>query len=166
MPRTTRRLTAWEEGPGEWVASGHVITGDDSALLDTGQTPVIPGLTVVRIRGFLSLTMTAASAIGDGFVGAFGIGICTATAFAQGVNSVPTPTAQIADENWLWMQEFGCFAQSLNGPFNASLDFNIDSKAMRKFDDGMVIYAAYDAEEIGDASLQLTFRTRMLLKLP
>ena len=165
--RAARRSTAWEEGPGEWLSAGQVITGTDVQLLDTGQTPLVSGLTIVRIRGFASLTMTSASTVGDGFTGSLGIGICTATAFAAGVASVPTPAAQIADENWLWQQEFGLGAQTVgvSGP-TAVLNFEIDSKAMRKFDDGMVVYAAYECTETGNSTMQLTFRTRMLLKLP
>jgi hypothetical protein len=111
--------------------------------------------------------MTSAVAVGAGYTGCLGIGICTATAFAAGVTATPTPITNIEDENWLWMQEFGMAAQSVgvDGPL-AVLNFEIDSKAMRKFDDGMVIYAAYEVEATGSSVIQLTLRTRMLVKLP
>ena len=165
--RAARRLTAWEAGPGELSTPVEVITASGAELFDTGQTPLTSGLTIVRIRGFAELILTSAATVGDGFTGSLGIGICTATAFASGVAAVPMPTTEIADENWLWMQEFGLHAQTVgvDGPL-ASYSFEIDSKAMRKFDDGMVVYAAWEMERSpANATLQISFRTRMLLKL-
>jgi len=42
----------------------------------------------------------------------------------------------------------------------------IDSKAMRKLDDGMSLYAAAEVVEAGTATVSLFLDTRILLLLP
>ena len=43
--------------------------------------------------------------------------------------------------------------------------FEIDSKAMRKFDSDMVMYLAWEATEVGTATMSVTAGSRILLKL-
>ena len=80
--RTNPRKTSWGLGPGD--QGPVVITGSGNTILGNGAAPSVLGATMVRIRGQLGLTMLAATAIGDGYTGAVGVGVVTASAFAIG----------------------------------------------------------------------------------
>ena len=62
--------------------------------------------TIVRTYGLLSLMLRSATAIGDGFTGAFGIGKATAAAFTAGIASLPTPLMEVDWDGWLVHQFF------------------------------------------------------------
>ncbi len=139
--------------------------------------PVVAGLTIVRIRGMFHWALQSAAAQLDGFQGAFGIGIATAAAINAGIASLPTPITEMGDENWLYHRIIGIHAGGIiNQGVAADEDqvnatwaaerFEVDSKAMRKFDDGMGLYAAFEVVELGTAVGNIFFDSRMLVKLP
>ena len=124
----------------------------------------------MRIRGQLDFMLTLATAAGDGFQGAFGIGIATTTAIVAGVGSVPTPITEQGDENWLYWH-----ALSIHNPVVSSAEINgqgpyqrliVDTKAMRKLPDGMSLYAIAEVVEIGTATSTMFFDSRLLVLLP
>ena len=128
------------------------------------------GLTVVRTRGLFTAMLTLATAAGDGFVGAIGIGIATFDALAIGVTALPAPIAQADWDGWLYwspisvLNPIASSTQLISGV--ATQRLTIDSKAMRKFTANMVIYAVVETIEIGTATMSMSFDTRMLVKLP
>ncbi len=113
--------------------------------------------------------MRTVTSAGDGFQGAFGIGIATRAAVVAGIASLPTPITEIDDENWLYHTfislhpHTGTEAEWVGS--ESEMIIEIDSKAMRKFPDGTQIYAALEVVEIGTAAMDVFFDSRMLFKL-
>ena len=167
LARSPRRQTSWGFGTGGVAVTS--ISAGGSQFVGSAILPVQEGMTIVRTRGLLRWYLTLATSVGDGFQGAFGIGIATTKAVAAGIGSVPVPTTQQDSENWLFWSPI-----SIHGPVVSSSDLAgathqdlvIDSKAMRKFTDSEIsIYAAIELAEIGTATAELFFDSRMLLKL-
>ena len=167
-----RRLTTWEDGTGG--TANTTITTGSAAFTGQAIQAILPGLTLIRMRGFFSVQLAVATAGGDGFNGAFGIGIATAAAVVAGAASVPTPLIEQDSDQWLYWQGFevhGAQAFSLAGApgleqFGTYVNFEIDSKAMRKFDIVMSIYAMVETVETGTATAIIRHNSRTLLKLP
>ena len=165
-----RRQSSWALGPGSSTVTQ--VSATTATLLGGGSQPTINGLTVVRIRGEFMATLASAQDIGDGFIGAFGIGDVSLPAFTAGIGSVPTPIAEADDDNWLYHRFFAVLATSsagetwANGVSN-SLRIEVDSKAMRKQGLDRILYAAVEVAEIGTAAvIDFTFDSRVLDKLP
>ena len=162
-----RRKTAWGIGPGSSAATA--ISSTTAVLIGAGAVSTGDGQTVVRLRGELLLTLITATGSLDGFRGAFGIGIVQNPAFTAGIGSVPTPVTEAADENWLYHRFFTIVANiSTEADFglSAAMRLEVDSKAMRKFDSGVTLYAALEVTEVGAAVMDASFDSRVLVKLP
>jgi len=175
---TNRRKTAWGIGPQTGVdGAPQAITTSISSLATGGAAAGQDGLTVVRIRGEFQAFLTAASANTNGYHGAFGIGTARTPAFTAGMASLPSPITDEDDELWLYHRYFSIISGSVidnaaalaEGVVNstcAALRFEVDSKAMRKFNLGDVLYAAVEVVELGTATMQWVFNSRVLDKLP
>ena len=114
-------------------------------------------------------TLITATGSLDGFRGAFGVGMASLPAFNAGIASVPTPITEESDENWLYHRYFTCIANiSTEADFglSAAIRVEVDGKAMRKFGQDLVFYAAVDAIEVGAAVMDVSFNSRLLFKLP
>ena len=170
--QSLRRKTGWEEGPGG--GGIFTITGSSSIILGAGTQALNDGLTLVRLRGRFSCYLSAAAAANEGYIGAFGIGICTNAAFAVGVSAVPTPITEIQENIWLFHQFIQLRSNVIFGGGiafgeipNAGLQqFDVDSKAMRKLRVGDTIYACLEVSESGTATMRGDFDSRVLVKLP
>ena len=169
-----RRKTAWGLGP--QMALQSVTTA--TSVLGTGvQLSAADEVTVVRTRGSILLWLEAATTAGDGFQGALGIGLVTTPAFDIGVTAVPTPLAEEDWDGWLWHQFFHLHA---GGPIAAAVSadtdmvnsttaavrFEIDSKAMRKFESDMTMIIVMELSPLtGAATLRVEGTSRQLFKL-
>ncbi len=173
--RSQRRQTSWELGPGGAAVTTVNVSG--VSFLNSVIAPNVAGLTMIRIRGEFNWALQTAAAQGDGFQGAFGIGIATTAAVTAGIASVPTPITEMGAENWLYhriisIHAGGIIAQGVSADEDqvnstwAAQRFEVDTKAMRKFDDEMSIYAAFEVTEIGTAEADIFFDSRSLVKLP
>ena len=171
--RAPRRTTNWAAGVGGSAVTG--ISATTPTFIGSSITPTVPGLTVIRQRGHLRVVLTVATAAGDGFIGAFGIGIASLAAVTAGVSSVPTPITEIGAENWLYWTPIQLIGQQLfasgAGPgaeqLGTFVDIEIDTKAMRKFPPDTAIYAMIEfGTETGTASCNVFFDSRVLFKLP
>jgi len=164
---STRRATAWGFGPGG--TSFTAISSSASAFIGSAIVPTEEGMTIVRIRGDMVIGLTLATGAVDGFTGAVGIGVTTAVAVTGGIGSVPTPITEQDWDGWMWhqfIQVFGPVASSTDiAPAVTSQRVSIDTKAMRKLPDEMIVYAALELVESGTATASLAFDTRMLIKL-
>ena len=164
----SRRKSNWNDGPGRDTAQTQQ-GGTGAALFTFGQQALDGGLTLVRTRGMLTLFISSGDAIASGYSGAFGIGICTAAAFAIGVTAVPTPIAErvAGGVNWIFWEAFSCKVAAANefGTEASVVRIPVDSKAMRKLDEGDTIYAAIEATEVVNAVMQIHFDSRLLVKL-
>jgi len=163
----SRRRTGWEEGPG--TQTPFSVSASGSQILGNGQTFLLDGITVVRLRGFIELNLAgAASAAGNGFNGAIGIGVVTDAAFAVGITAVPTPITEIAWEGWMFHQFFSLHVGDATAQDRSPnvLRFDFDSKAMRKVGADETIMAVIEMTEVGTEVLKGELGSRMLLKLP
>ena len=153
-------------------------TGNQSSILGFGAQVNLDGFTLVRTRGEFVAQLRSASAIANGFSGAFGIGIVTDAAFAVGVTAVPTPVTEADSDSWLYHRFFSCIAgapiagaamqdEDAVNPTGAAVRFEVDSKAMRKTGEKeSTIYAAIEVTELGTAAIDIMFNSRLLFKLP
>ena len=172
--RTPRRKSSWEQGSG---GTGQVaFTGSSTSILGLGAGAAEDGLTLVRTRGQLTVSLNAAAAVGEGFSGAFGIGIVTDQAFAAGVASMPAPITDIDWNGWLYHHFFDLFSNTaISGGAAVDEDFGnviagvqrieVDSKAMRKIGLNEVIFAVLQVVEQGTATMRAAFNSRILIKL-
>ena len=100
---------------------------------------------------------------------AVGIGIVTSDAFAVGVSAVPDPIDQMEWDGWLYHRFFDLHSSeaALGDQQNGltSIQFEVDSKAMRKVADNMTLMAVVQAVEIGAAVMVAHFDSRLLVKL-
>jgi len=164
---SSRRKTAWGVGPGD--SSPVVLTGSGATILGLGTTPTTQlGLTVVRLRGLLGFTMISGTAIGDGFTGAVGVGVFTASAFAIGVTAMPQPVTEMDWGGWMWHQFIDMRVNAANvfDGVMQGLRVDVDSKAMRKLtSDEFVLGAIIEVTEVGTAQIEVSFDSRVLLKI-
>jgi len=131
------------------------------------------GTTLVRTRGQFSWALHNIGTVLDGFRQmAVGIGIATEEAFTVGgTPSLPSPLADANWDGWLWHS----FTANLMGFSTTEVGqsvmeagrIEIDSKAMRKFEDGMVVFGSVElGVETGVAVVRVAAETRLLVKLP
>jgi len=166
--RGQKRKVGWDRGPGGTAAD--TITASTSNFFGSVSNVLVDGLTLVRLRGRFSFILTAAAAAGDGYQGAMGIGVTTASATAAGIASVPTPITEQDWDGWLYWQAISCHAgDATAGSRNwdqANMNIEVDSKAMRKLTEDSSIFAVFEVIEIGTATASLFFDSRILVKLP
>ena len=173
-----RRKSSWEIGVQTGTDGSLQTITASSAITGSGALSIVDdGLTLVRTRGFMNLFLTAASGVGEGFTGAVGICRTTLAAVAVGVTAIPTPITEESWDGWLWHRYFSCFSAGViaaaaaldNGlvhPNSASLNIEVDSKAMRKTANLDAIVLVLECTEVGTATMRWSMNTRMLFKLP
>ena len=165
QPRS-RRTVDWGIGPSTIGASTSVF---GNLLWATGTSPT-QNLTVVRTRGLVTVTLTAAASAGDGFKGAHGIFMMTDASFAIGVTAAMSPLTESNSDMWLWHSFFDVWSvtATLSDGVNAVGAVHrivIDSKAMRKdFDPTRVMVGVTEFVESGTATAEVTAETRQLFK--
>ena len=171
--RAQRRLTAWALGPGADTIAGldsQQFTASGTAVLGSGATPVIPQLTVVRLRGFVNFGLSAADALNSGFACFVGIGIATLDAFTVGSGSLPNPFDDQDWPGWLWLgnqdMRTAIGAIAIGDPSVNPVRIEVDSKAMRKLRQNEVIFMSAQVGESGVSTVDVRGFTRMLVKLP
>ena len=169
---SNRRRTSWGVGPGGQTSQ--TVSATTSIIVGSGVTPgATAPLTIVRLRGLLHIMQTAATNLGDGFVGAFGCGVASENAFTAGIASLPTPLTDSEWEGWLYHEHFSVRSANIRaavdniiGDANMTVKSPVDSKAMRILSDEMIFYAALETVIIGAATIRVTFDSRALYKLP
>ena len=163
-----RRRSDWNPGVGGTGVDA--VTGSGSIFLGSLVQAVLPGVTAARIRGSFQAFLITAATIGDGYQGAFGIGRTTTSAVLAGIASVPTPITDADWDGWMYHKFFSVHAQGVAlGDFDAasSVNIDVDVKAMRKLDDDeAALFAVLEVTEIGAASMNVFFDSRILVLLP
>ena len=167
--RAPRRKKSWEAGPGQ-LAVQSAIAANGSSLVVSGAQATVDGLTLLRLRGTLTLTLQIITSAIDGFAGAFGIGIVTLPAFTAGEASVPTPITEQDWDGWLYWTAFSMKGNAAGigdaaNAVNAQQIIDVDTKAMRKLRLNDVIYGAIEVAETGTAQLGWHFDSRALIAL-
>jgi len=173
--QTSRRKTSWTLGPATGTnGSALNITGTGKTVGGVGVESLADGLTLVRHRGSLLLYLTSTAAQNNGFFGAFGIGVVTAQAFAAGAASMPGPLADVDWDGWFYHQFIFLRGTMLTPSQNLdrlaqgpeALRVDVDSKSMRKIPENMVVFIILEATESGTATMQWSYNSRELVKLP
>ncbi len=122
--------------------------------------------TVVRARGFVHVASDQVAATEEQ-MGAYGAAVVSDEAVAVGVTAVPTPVNEAASDLWFMYQPFAnqfTFVSSIGFDGTAGQNFDIDSRAMRKVEDGQDIVFVLEASAAGNAARVLT-SVRLLAKL-
>ena len=165
--RGVRRKTAWSTGPSS-NDDPQAITGSGPGLVTIGVQPLIEGLTIARIRGYLYVTQAAGTSAGDGFVGAFGLCVVTDAAFTAGVAAVPTPITEAGWDGWMYHTMLAVqFRGTAVGDGPASyISREVDVKAMRKNNVDEILIGVFEFTETGTATMELYFDSRVLDLLP
>ncbi len=85
---------------------------------------------------------------------------------------MPTPLTEIEWPGWLFYEFFdirsntATIADGVNA-FSSVARYQIDSKVMRKVDEGMILFGSFElVTELGTASVRFDAQTRLLFKLP
>ena len=167
FPRRSARSTSWELGPSE-VNGGFTLSG--AALWAGTVTTSLPKSTLIRLRGLVRVTLLTAGSAGDGFFGAYGIGLFTKEAVAIGVTAVPTPLSDENWDGWIWHSYWdvrsttATIADGVNAG-GVVKDVDIDSKAMRIWTDEYTLLGVSEAVESGVATCEIQGSSRALIKL-
>ena len=162
----TPRPTEWIIGPD---AKDESLSATGIGIWTTGISTGVGG-TIVRTRGFFSAFLRSTGAVGDGYFGAVGMAVVTAKAFAVGSTAIPGPLTEDEWDGWYYHQYFDVrsVTATIGDGVNAvssTVRFDIDSKAMRKFDDQSTIIGVVEVIESGAAVVEFHAHTRQLVKL-
>jgi len=113
--------------------------------------------------------LEAAANIGEGFSGAFGVGIVSSDAFVAGVGSVPNPLDDQDWPGWLYCLHWSLHASTAtisDGVNTGRISVDVDSKAMRRFRSNEAMFASMQVTEVGTAQVEVFWNSRTLDKLP
>ena len=165
--RSQKRRTEWSIGTGgTGLTSG---AASQSVIMGSFLVAGVGGLTLVRTRGLFDIFLDGPGTTdGDGFAGAFGIGIVTTPAATAGVVSMPTPITDSTWNGWLYHTHLSIHNPDVTfgGSSAVSQRIEVDSKAMRKFPLDVTMFAMLEVVEIGTATFNAFWNSRVLLKLP
>jgi len=135
----------WTAGPRSDTAFAapavvSTLSGDATALINTGLEITSDAVTLRRTRGFLNLVWSGDG--GDVGVVAAAIGIATVEAFGVGITALPGPLSD-PQEDWLWHSHAASnrlVTAETDNLGNNVINMIIDSKAMRRLQPNDVIY--------------------------
>ena len=130
-----RRETIWFGGTG--FSQAVATTGTTLVLVLNAAALALRPFTVIRTRGVIGVSSDQEAATED-FGGSFGFAVVSEQASAVGITAVPTPTTDSGSDLW-FVYEF-LFGRFAFGSVASFADVGnrrvIDSKAMRKVEDG------------------------------
>jgi len=158
-----KRETLWIGGPDADVA---ITLGVNASTLLSSLNAAALALrpfTIVRVRGIIAIRSDQAAAIEDP-AGAWGLAVVSEQASGIGITAVPTPVTNVSSDLWFAFQFFADSRLFLTSGGQGAQLFTIDSKAMRKVEDGEDIV---EVAENGSASAGMAFniKWRLLVKL-
>ena len=165
----SRRQTAGEEGPGGSGATS--VSSSSSVIVGAGSQATEDGLTIVRIRGSVQAYLKTSDAANGGFHCALGMAVVSNDAFAVGVTAVPNPIDDMLWDGWMYLRFFdihsfgATIAESMNASGLGSIQFEIDSKAMRKLQLNDTLVCVLQAVELSTATMSLFLDSRLLVKI-
>jgi len=161
-----RRESLWFNTPG----ITQTVATNSTAFLLTSLNAAALGLrpfTVVRTRGLISC-ITDQNAATEDQHGAYGHAVVSDQATAIGVTAVPTPVTDNGSDLWFVYERFMSDFQFGTAVGFAKIGgyFSIDSRAMRKVEDGQDIISVVESEAAG-LTAGFAFRSyfRCLIKL-
>ena len=161
----SRRQTSWGLGPGS--ESVTTVSSSANTIIGSGVALVTePKSTLIRIRGELTIMLSAITSALDGFQYAAGICLVGGDAFTAGAGSLPDPQD---DSIWPWLwHSFGNVFEVTAALTGNDLTFRrhvIDSKAMRIVNSDQILCMMLSTTESGAATAKVRFDSRTLDKL-
>ena len=165
--RSVRRKTTWAGGPEGPLG---LISSTGGVAFPTGVAISGDGLTLVRVRGEVLLSLASATLAG-GFTYAVGMCMVTDAQFSVGISAFEHPLTGDAWDGWFYHTTGQLIATTSATPAEWKTDnvvarIPIDSKAMRKMKDTDVMVAVFEGAESGTATMRGFIRTRLLFKIP
>ncbi len=165
--RAARRRTTWEGAS----ISLSLTTGvqAQTAIVTETNLEQFPNPTIVRIRGELTVAVTAAGAAGANANCVMGIKLATSSAFAAGGASVESPATEVGGD-WIWwhaatMRNLAALPTANDDNIGILRTVKIDSKAMRKVSVNQVlIFVAHNVVAGGTQTIVVGGFVRILLK--
>ena len=158
-----RRETLWLGG--SFVRS--TLVGAASALVTSLNAAALAQrpFTIVRTRGFLHYRSDQEVA-SENYSGSYGAAVVSDQAVAIGVTAIPTPVTDSESDLWHLYEAFGKrFALGSGVAFTDVGDrIEIDSKAMRKVEEGQDIVDVVEGSGLSTGIIVLSFN-RTLIKL-
>ncbi len=160
MPRTIRRPSTFRgsrQRPGggwsRFTAGSTVAAASTKALVGAfNLSNVDIGETTRRTIGEI-WTFSDQAATTETFTGAFGLIVATSAAITAGAASLPGPVTERSDNGWLVWQGFQGgiqFATSVGFQSNVGKYYAIDSRAMRKVQEGYGIAVMMETTSSSD----------------
>ncbi len=154
----------------QWISpadAGFVTVASTTKVLIQSFNATVAGInrpTVVRTRGRVGVRPGAQAGADQAFVGAFGICVVSADAFAAGVASVPGPFSDADWSGWYVWESFNYTADFKSGVGYdlLSQEYDVDSKAMRKITANDTIVMVAESQS-GAFDISMPLRTLMKL---
>ena len=139
------------------------VTGSNKVLLGSFILSNPPlGETILRTRIRLDVTSDQAAAA-EFMVGAFGLIVVTDRAIASGAAAIPGPATDGGDDGWFVHQSINQSHALAGGGVRT---YDIDSKAMRKVEDGgEIAIMVQNAGLAASGGFLITTSVRLLAKL-
>ena len=164
----SRRNTGWGLGPGGSTVTS--FSASSVAFLGGVITVGTDGFTITRLRGNLQAFLETGG-VSEGYHCAIGVAVVTSDAIAVGITAVPDPVADAGWDGWLYHRFFDVHNISATltdgaNAMSAHVQFEVDSKAMRKMGDNDTLFASVEVIEAGTSALDIFFDSRLLMKLP
>jgi len=160
-----KRLTRWLDL--QPVAVAFTAGGGTVLFSLTTEELALRPFTVVRTRLLVSI-LSDQLAASERQVGAIGLAVVSDQAAAIGVTAVPTPITDLESDLWFVHQLLysdTTFASGIGFTDTSSEVYPIDSKAMRKVEDGEDIVVVGELSAAVSQGFALVAGGRMLVKL-
>ncbi len=162
-----RRETLWFAG--SYIES--LFTSGGISILISGLSAAALALrpfTVIRSRGYLSVQPDQTAATESQLCG-YGACVVSDQSVAVGAGSVPTPVTDSGSDLWFlyepFLQEFQFqSAVGSGGVGRMGMERTLDSRAMRKVEDGQDIITVGETDSASDGLVMRSF-LRLLVKL-
>ncbi len=165
VSRGARRETEWFSIP--WTTTAMAAGGGTLiSVLNAAALGVIP-FTVIRTHLVVHITSDQVSA-DEVQMAAIGMAVVSAQASAAGVGSIPTPLTELSSDLWYVHQMLindWAFITGAGFDGRAGYQYQIDSKAMRKVEDGEDIVIVGEADLALGSGVVVRMGGRMLVKL-
>ena len=158
-----KRQVTWI-GPAD---QSYIAVANATKVLIASFTPGGVGIdkpTLVRSRGTLSVRPSSVAA-DLSYTGAFGMGVVSDQALAIGITAIPGPFDDADWDGWFVWQSFSGrveFEAGIEAVLAREIEYDIDSKAMRKVSDNNSIVLVGESQT---GSVSMSAPIRLLLKL-
>jgi len=160
-----RRLTQWLDV----MPTRTSVSAAGSIILNslTVAEKALRPFTVVRTRLLMSI-VSDQTGLTETQYAAVGLAVVSDQAEAIGITAVPTPVTDLASDLWFlhqFLTNETVFSSAVGFSDDGAHQYQVDSKAMRKVQDGEDLVVVAEGSSIGTGGFILTVAGRLLIKL-